>query len=142
MYTRYFWYPNYYNGGIKDAMWPKVMFGFHATCTHDSSSNTSVSLQGFIIFCSCWCLPVFWEVGWFKWILLFIWSLLSSWFNWTGCFTKKKLLPLEGSRERIPKGLFLGTVSHVTENLSVLSVYCILFQVRLFCQQQFLVLES
>lgn len=41
------------------------------------------------------------------------------------CFTKKKnVLPLEGSRERIPKGLFLGTVSHITENLSVLSVYC------------------
>ena len=26
MYTRYFWYPNYYNGGIKDAMWPKWCF--------------------------------------------------------------------------------------------------------------------
>ena len=22
-----FWYSNYYNGGIKDAMWPKLCFG-------------------------------------------------------------------------------------------------------------------
>lgn len=33
MYTRYFWYPNYYNGGIKDAMWPK--------CCLDKMSCTS-----------------------------------------------------------------------------------------------------
>lgn len=33
MYTRYFWYPNYYNGGIKDAMWPKKWCLDKMSCT-------------------------------------------------------------------------------------------------------------